>query len=95
MHYVCSKVWEEVPWTDNFVDISTTTLPKFTTKAKIRFDDNFLYVAAQLQEPQVWATLTEHDSVVYQDNDFEVGIVSLSLFVCGLTMAFLFDSHQD
>lgn len=61
-----------MPWTDEFVDISTTTLPKFQTKAKIRFDDKFLYIGAQLQEPQVWATLTEHDTVIFNDNDFEV-----------------------
>ncbi len=27
-----------------------------------------------LEEPQVWATLTQHDSVVFHDNDFEVFI---------------------
>ena len=28
--------------------------------------------AAELEEPHVWATLTEHDSVIFRDNDFEV-----------------------
>jgi hypothetical protein len=28
-------VWKEVPWTENFVDISTDTLPKFNTAAKV------------------------------------------------------------
>ena len=36
--------WEEVPWTEDFVDIATETAPKFRTRAKIRFDDNFLYI---------------------------------------------------
>jgi hypothetical protein len=31
------SVWEEVPWTENFVDISTTTTPKFGTAAKVEF----------------------------------------------------------
>ena len=25
-----------------------------------------------MEEPHVWATLTEHDSVIFRDNDFEV-----------------------
>lgn len=38
------------------------------------WDDEFFYVAAELEEPHVWATLTEHDSVIFHDNDFEVFI---------------------
>eukprot|EP00435_Cladocopium_sp_Y103_P044007 s1288_g12.t1 len=33
---------------------------------------SFLYVAAELEEPKPWATLREHDSVIFHDNDFEV-----------------------
>jgi len=36
------------------------------------WDDQAVYVAAELEEPHVWATLTQHDSVIFQDNDFEV-----------------------
>lgn len=38
------------------------------------WDDDFFYVHAWMEEPCVWATLTEHDSVIFQDNDFEVFI---------------------
>ncbi len=38
------------------------------------WDDQYLYIAAELQEPHVWATLTAHDSVIFHDNDFEVFI---------------------
>jgi hypothetical protein len=38
------------------------------------WDAEYLYVAADLEEPHVWATLKEHDSVIFQDNDFEVFI---------------------
>jgi hypothetical protein len=38
------------------------------------WDERFLYIGAWMEEPQVWATLTEHDSVIFQDNDFEVFI---------------------
>ena len=36
--------WNEVDWSEEFVDIATDTKPKFTTKFKIRWDDEFLYV---------------------------------------------------
>lgn len=64
--------WTEVEWTTDFVDISTHVTPQFRTRAKVRWDDEFLYVAAELEEPHIWATLTEHDSVIFNDNDFEI-----------------------
>jgi len=38
------------------------------------WDDRYLYVGAYLEEPNVWATLTERDSIIFEDNDFEVFI---------------------
>lgn len=38
------------------------------------WDDEYFYVGAELDEPQLWATLTQHDSVIFQDDDFEVFI---------------------
>jgi hypothetical protein len=38
------------------------------------WDDSCFYIGAELEEPHVWATLTRHDSVIFQDNDFEVFI---------------------
>eukprot|EP00054_Salpingoeca_dolichothecata_P025967 m.183670 g.183670 ORF g.183670 m.183670 type:complete len:370 (-) comp25516_c0_seq5:78-1187(-) len=66
--------WEEVAWTQPFLDISGPSFPtpRFLTHAKIRWDNTHLYVGAVLNEPQVWANLTQHDSVIFQDNDFEV-----------------------
>jgi hypothetical protein len=68
--------WEHAPWTSYFVDIEGEVRPdpRFQTRAKMLWDDEFFYVAAELEEPHVWATLTEHDSVIFQDNDFEVFI---------------------
>ncbi|HLK14543.1 MAG TPA: carbohydrate-binding family 9-like protein [Fimbriimonadaceae bacterium] len=67
-------VWEAAPWTDDFVDIEGDVRPKprFRTRAKMLWDERCLYVAAYLDEPHVWATLTEHDSVIFHDNDFEL-----------------------
>lgn len=66
--------WHSAPWTTDFVDIegSAKPVPRFRTRAKILWDDNYLYIGAELEEPDVKATLTQHDSVIFHDNDFEV-----------------------
>jgi hypothetical protein len=66
--------WQSAPWTDEFVDIEgdRRPRPRFKTRAKMLWDDACFYIAAQIEEPHVWGTLTEHDSVIFHDNDFEV-----------------------
>ena len=68
--------WNDAPWTDDFVDIEgdKKPRPRFQTRVKMLWDDNYFYIAAELKEPHVWGTLTKHDSVIFQDNDFEVFI---------------------
>lgn len=68
--------WARAPWTEDFQDIGGDLKPKprFRTRAKMLWDARFLYIGAEMEEPDVWATLTEHDSVIFQDNDFEVFI---------------------
>ena len=68
--------WLAVPWTDEFVDIEGNLKPppRYRTRAKMLWDDGFFYIGAELEEPHVWATLTKRDTVIYNDNDFEVFI---------------------
>lgn len=68
--------WKNARWTDEFVDISDSInpIPKFKTKCKMLWDDEYLYIAAYLEEPDLWATLKNHDNIIYNDNDFEVFI---------------------
>jgi hypothetical protein len=67
-------VWESAPWSDAFVDIEGDRQPKprHRTLVKMVWDDEALYIAAEMDEPHLWATLTEHDAVIFHDNDFEV-----------------------
>jgi hypothetical protein len=67
-------IWKDAPWTSDFVDIEGDRKPKprFRTRAKMAWDAQNFYVAAELDEPHVWGTLTAHDSVIFHDNDFEV-----------------------
>jgi hypothetical protein len=68
--------WTAAAWSEPFVDIEgrIRPAPRLGTRVKMLWDDEFFYVAADMEEPDVWATLTERDSVIYHDNDFEVFI---------------------
>ena len=70
------KAWKSAEWTDRFVDIEGKRKPKprFRTRAKMLWDQDYFYIAADMLEPHVWGTLTKHDSVIFHDNDFEVFI---------------------
>lgn len=71
--------WRNASWTSDFIDIEggSKPRPKYRTRVKMLWDDHYLYIAAELEEPDVKATLTERDSVIFKDNDFEVFIKPL------------------
>jgi hypothetical protein len=68
--------WRAAPWSAAFVDIEggAKPAPRFRTRMKMLWDDRYLYVGAQLQEPDVWATITQRDAVIFRDDDFEMFI---------------------
>ncbi len=68
--------WTAAAWSELFVDIEgdSRSPPGFRTRMKMLWDDEFFYVAADMEEPDLWGTLTARDSVIFHDNDFEVFI---------------------
>lgn len=70
------KSWQKVPETELFMDISGEGFPtpRYATRAKMLWDDDYLYVSAVMEEPNVWANLTLRDTVIYYDPDFEIFI---------------------
>ncbi|WP_274365118.1 carbohydrate-binding family 9-like protein [Paenibacillus thermotolerans] len=68
--------WEQAGWTEPFVDIEgdLKPAPAKRTRVKMLWDDEFLYFGALLEDDEIWATLTERDSVIFHDNDFEIFI---------------------
>ncbi len=70
------RAWTSAAWTDVFIDIEgdRRPQPRFRTRAKMLWDDEYFYVAAEMEEPDLWGTLTVRDSVIFQDNDFELFI---------------------
>ncbi len=69
-------VWRNAAWTDFFKDIEGRKKPDpyLKTRVKMVWNDSCLFIAAELEEPHVWANLSKRDQVVFYDNDFEVFI---------------------
>jgi len=68
------KAWKAAPWTPFFVDIEgdVRPAPRFRTRARMSWDADYFYIAAELEEPHLWATYRTHDTVIFHENDFEV-----------------------
>lgn len=89
-HYVClsarsairidgdlsDPAWEEADWTQDFVDIEgdKQPAPLYRTHVKMLWDQDYFYIAAEIEEPQLWATYDQRDMVIFHENDFEVFI---------------------
>lgn len=64
--------WQAVSWSAPFVDIDGVRAVRHATRVKLLWDDTALYIAAELAEPDLWASITTRDAVIFQDHDFEV-----------------------
>jgi len=69
-------VWNNISWSSEFADIEgqAKPTPELKTRFKALWDDQNLYIFAELEEPHIWATLAGRDQIVYHDNDFEIFI---------------------
>jgi len=68
--------WKKSAWSSYFVDITGDAgkKPLQKTRCKMLWDDQYLYIGAELFEKDLWATLKNHDDIIFHDNDFEVFI---------------------
>lgn len=68
------KDWSKAPWTQVFTDIESgrQTNPEQEAKCKMLWDDDFLYLFVKFRERDLWASIRNHDAVVFQDNAFEM-----------------------
>ena len=73
---ILASEWARAPWSEEFVDIEGDSRPKpnHRTRMKMAWDEQYFYIAAELVEPHLWAEMTEHDSVIWHEDDFEVFI---------------------
>jgi len=66
--------WEQAAPISDFHDIEGDTKPRPLKKTEVRmlWDEKYLYIGAKLWDDEIWATVTERDSIIFFDNDFEI-----------------------
>ena len=71
---ITPEEWGAIPLAPALVDIEgdKRPAPLLQTHIKMAYNDEGMFFAAILEEPHVWATITEHDAVIFHDNDFEI-----------------------
>lgn len=70
------KSWLDAPWTEYFIDIEGNLKPSpaYKTRVKMLWDENYLYVAAELEEPHLWANNQPEKDIIFRDNVFKIFI---------------------
>ena len=53
-------------------DDKSLPVPTKNTTIKMLWDDEYLYIGAYLEEDDIVAHLTQRDTIIYKENDFEV-----------------------
>lgn len=67
-------VWKNAPKSNRFVDLISGAQTHLDTRAAVLWDDEYLYVGYWVEEPDVTATHTQRDALIYEDNDVELFI---------------------
>lgn len=66
--------WQLAPQSPNFRDLISGSETIHDTRAAVLWDDEYLYVAYWIEEPNLQASITERDGLIYQNNDVELFI---------------------
>lgn len=67
-------VWQQAPTSSQFRDLISGGETIHDTRAAVLWDQEYLYIAYWIEEPNVQATLTERDDLIYKNNDVELFI---------------------
>ena len=73
-------VWSRAPWSSPFVEIVSGEPAWFDTRVALLWDDDNLYFGFKAEETDVWGTLTERDSKIYEENDLEIFVAGKNAY---------------
>lgn len=70
------SAWKKAKWTSYFGDIEGDKKPQplYPTRVKMLWDSLYFYIAGHMEEPNIWATYTQRDAIIFHENNFEVFI---------------------
>ena len=71
---VDKEVWKSAQWSKPFVDMATGERSEFVTRSALLWSEERLYIAFEAEEPDLQASLTERDSLIFLENDLELFI---------------------
>lgn len=72
---ITEKEWGSAPWTGQFTEcFQPGDLKELPTRAKMLWDDRYLYVAFECGDPDIIATYTKRDDPIYVQDAVEVFI---------------------
>lgn len=86
--YLCLRAWEPLeidgileeyswmvlPWREDFQDIEGVDNSLKNTKFKMLWDDQYLYIATEFEEEDIWGNIQTRDEMLYIDNCLEIFI---------------------
>ncbi len=71
---LAKTVWQEATWSSSFVDMASGEKPEYDTRCALVWSETRLYVAFAAEEPNIQASLTKRDSLIFLENDLELFI---------------------
>ncbi|MGI8635472.1 MAG: carbohydrate-binding family 9-like protein, partial [Segetibacter sp.] len=71
---ISKEVWRKAIWSRRFTDMVTGDPGMYNTLASMLWNDQFLYIAFNAEEPFVEARQTERDGIIFLENDLELFI---------------------
>lgn len=74
------SAWQHAPRSPRFRDLIAGEEAIHDTRAAVLWDDEYLYVAYWVEEPDLQASLTERDAPIYENNDVEFFIAGLDAY---------------
>lgn len=72
--------WRKIEKSPRFTDLVTGDSTVHNTQAAVAWDDENLYIAFWVEEPFVEAKLTNHNDLIYTENDVEVFIAAKNAY---------------
>ena len=71
---ISKDVWAKADWSKRFIDMVDGGPAIYNTQSAILWNDEFLYIAFDAEEPFLSAHQTVRDSIIFLENDLEVFI---------------------
>ncbi len=74
------EAWQSAERTRRFVQAASGGVTLFNTEAALLWDDDNLYIAFWLEEPDVWCTGEDRSGLVWQENTVELSVAGTGAY---------------